>query len=56
MMCRNSVLNEEERLTAIEMDSRKPHLKPSDLEDIATIFDRIRILYKKKDEVSTHPS
>ena len=31
-------------------DETKPHLKPQDLEDIAAIFDKIRALYKKKEE------
>lgn len=32
------------------IDESKPHLKPKDLEDIANIFDRIRVLAKKKDD------
>lgn len=32
-------------------DINKPHIKPSDLEDIAIIFDRIRLLYKNKGEI-----
>ena len=32
------------------IDDSKPHLKPKDLEEIANIFDRIRILAKKKDD------
>lgn len=38
------------------MDNTKPYLKPSDLEDIANIFDRIRVLYKKKDDSGTQPA
>lgn len=29
---------------------REPELRPQDLEELATIFDRIRILYKKRGE------
>jgi hypothetical protein len=32
------------------VDENKPHLKPQDLEDIASIFDTIRSLYKRKEE------
>ena len=35
----------------VPADASKPHIKPSDLEDIATIFDRIRLLYKNKKDV-----
>lgn len=35
------------------IDQSKPHLKPSDLEFIALIFDKIRILYRSKAEVYT---
>lgn len=34
----------------IEVDETVPHLKPKDLEDLAGIVDRIRVLYKKKDD------
>jgi hypothetical protein len=34
----------------LDIDESKPHLKPKDLEDIANIFDRIRVLAKKKDD------
>lgn len=34
------------------LEDTKPHLKPSDLEDIAMIFDKIRILNKKKNDFS----
>ena len=42
---RMTILTEEETLAATQMDDSKPRLKPSDLEDLACIFDRIRILY-----------
>lgn len=32
-----------------EIDEDKPQLRPKDLEDLAAVFDRVRILYKKKD-------
>jgi hypothetical protein len=38
-----------------QLDENKPHLKPSDLEDIALIFDRIRIFNRKKEEVLGTP-
>ena len=36
------------------MDESNPMLKPKDLEDVADIFDRIRLMYKKKED-SLHP-
>lgn len=52
-MQRSTVLNDEERLAAIEMENSRPYLKPSDLEDIAAIFDRVRLLYKQKNDSPT---
>ena len=34
----------------IELDENVPHLKPKDLEDLASIVDKIRILNKKKED------
>ena len=39
----------EEEIT-IEVDDSVPHLKPKDLEDLASIVDKIRILHKKKED------
>ncbi len=35
-------------------NQENPTLKPTDLEDLANIFDRIRVLFKKKSS-SNHP-
>lgn len=32
-----------------ELDEDKPQLRPKDLEDLAAVFDRVRILHKKKE-------
>lgn len=42
------MLNETEYLP----DDDRPHLKPKDLEDAATIFDKLRLLHKKKEELA----
>lgn len=37
-------------------DSPVPQLRPEDLEEMASIFDKIRLIYKKRDNDSTpHP-
>ena len=43
-----------ERVSMIseQPDPSMPHLKPKDLEDLALIFDRIRVLYKKREDNS----
>lgn len=35
---------------SIYLEESAPHLKPEDLEDLANIFDRIRVLYKKRSD------
>ena len=52
----STILNEEERRAAIEMENTRPYLKPTDLEDIANIFDRIRLLYKQKNDMPALPT
>ena len=42
------MLNETEYLP----DDDRTHLKPKDLEDAAAIFDKLRLLHKKKDELA----
>jgi hypothetical protein len=32
-------------------EKQQPHLKPADLEDIATVFDRVRLLYTNKEKL-----
>jgi len=47
--CGNSARISMRSLEQEHLGEDKPQLRPKDLEDLAAVFDRVRILYKKKD-------